>query len=315
MKFRFETFFYQTIIITFLSSSLAYSGTPDESEFQAASSMGYGIAKWISKLTPPPQSVAVFAVHANAPLDDDYAGIIENETMKSMIRRGILQVSSCAECRSPQIRVEENRVIVSRGTQDKELIKNMSKIYAVDAFLVIELYRTKLSVLAQAMLYSSQTGVLIAGEEFKEPALNFNDASVQVLLSFGPGKLLSGKGASTTAIPLAGNLLLLEELGFGKGGLNFGSVFGGPSTFIYMNPTLAFRGKFAASTLFWSLNIGIGYAFTSEAKGISFRGAWEFYLGSLTVVGVEAMYFYPSQSVTSTFGTYGGFHIGISLGR
>lgn len=302
------------IALIILTVCLSVSARPpEESEFLAASILGEEMANWLHELERRPSSLGIFSIHSNYPLEQDYSTILETEIMKSLAKKGSMQVTSCSECRNPQVSVSEDRVVISKGAPDIETLKRIGKKQPVETFMVIEVYRSKMSVVAHAVLYQNPTGVLISAERFKVPALNFTDAAVQVLFTVGGGKMLSGKGADGLGFTNSGSLTLLEEIGFGKGGLGLGAVLGG-STLIYLCPTLAFGGRFGTSSMGYSINLGLGYGFASEARGITAKGSYEVFLGSLTVVGADLLYFIPDKSV-ETFGGYGGFHIGIALGK
>jgi energy-converting hydrogenase Eha subunit G len=114
---------------------------------------------------------------------------------------------------------------------------------------------------------------------------------------------------------MTANISLLEEIGFAKGGVNIGGTLANTNgMMVYADPTLAFRGKFGNSGLGWAFWIGAGYGFTSEAKGLVFRAAYEVFVSSLAVIGVEGVYLIPDSTVP-TLKSVVGLHIGISLGR
>jgi len=288
---------------------------PDEAEFAAANTLGEKISGWIEDMEPRPNSIGVFFVHSNAPLDQDYANVVEAELLKNLAKLELQTVISCAECRQAQVSVEQDKLVISRGTPDLETLKRIGRKYSVEAFLVVELYRTKISVIAQTVLYKNPEGIVLNADRFRVPAVNISDSSAQILLTLGPGKVLQGKVASTTEVGSAINVSLLEELGFGKGGLNLGFVSDAVNgSLFYLNPTYGFRGHFGNTGIGWSLQLGVGYGTTSESRGVSLRGAYDIYLGSLAAFGVEVIGFVPSKTV-STIKNYAGFHIGISIGR
>ncbi|MBI4404428.1 MAG: hypothetical protein HY537_09720 [Deltaproteobacteria bacterium] len=301
---------------TFLCfANYSFGRTPDEAEFRAAESLGEDIARWISKLERPPTSLGIFSVNSNFPLEQDYSRIVERELMKHLVNRGVRNVTGCPECRAAQVNVHDERVIISKGAPDLDTLRMIGKKMPVETFLMVDIYRTKIAVIALASLYQNPSGSILGVERFTAPALSLTDASVQLIFTLGPGKIITGKGSEATGLPYAGNLTLVEELGFGKGGLNLGGVIGNGTTLIYLNPTLLLRGRFGASHLAWSTAFGVGYGFTAEARGLSLRGAFEIYLGSFTIIGLEGMYFLPSDSSVNTLNSYAGFHIGLGLGR
>lgn len=303
------------LLLALLLAAPARARQPEEAEFAAAATLGEKITGWIEDMEPRPNSIGVFFVHANAPLDQDYANVVEAEMLKNLAKLELQSVISCTECRQAQVSVEQDKLVISRGTPDLETLKRIGKKYSVEAFLVVELYRTKISVIAQTVLYKNPEGIVLNADRFRVPAVNISDSSGQILLTLGPGKVLSGKVASTTEVGSAINVSLLEELGFGKGGLNLGYVSDAVNgSLFYLNPTYGFRGHFGNTGIGWSLQLGVGYGTTSESRGITLRGAYDIYLGSLAAFGIEVIGFAPSKTVP-TLKSYAGLHIGISIGR
>ena len=121
-------------------------------------------------------------------------------------------------------------------------------------------------------------------------------------------------GTAPDGLTTSVGVSLLEEIGFGKGGLSVGAILAPGNTLIYVDPTLSFRGRFGSSSLAWNLNLGVGYGLLSSLKGLNARATYELLLGSWAVVGAEGLYFFPSDSTNSLKG-YVGFHVGISIGR
>lgn len=290
----------------------AWSRSPEEAEFTAAALLGDEIGEWIAEMNPPIKSLGIFSVHSNYPLESDYSQIVEAEVLKGLRSNGLNKVTTCPQCRSLRINVEEERLIIKKGAPDFESLKEIGRTQPVEAFLVISIYRTSLSIVAHAVVYKNPSAEVISSERFRVPTLNFSDASVQAMFTVGGGMLLGGP--ATGDPPIAVNISLLEELGFGKGGLNIGGVIGGQTIF-YLNPTILFRGRFGAGAIAWSINIGAGYAIASPAKAIIARGGYDIYIGSLAILGIEASYLLSVGSEKAPVDGYVGVHLGISLGR
>ena len=289
---------------------------PDEAEYRASALLGEEIGAWLDEYEPKPNSMGIFSVHANYPLEKDYSSVVEAEILRDLSDRNFPNVISCSECRAPQIYVKDERLIISKGAPDIDTLKQIGKRQPVATFLTIDVYRSKLSVIAHAVLYENPSGVVLRAQHFHIPAVSISDAAVQVLLTFGAGKPLASPDNSSGTLATAVNLLLLEELGFGKGGLNLGAALSsGNGTLIYLLPTFAFRGRFGSTALSWSIDLGAGLGFASGGKGYAFRGAYELYLGSLTVVGAEGIYFLPEKSGSTTLQGYAGLHLGLAFGR
>jgi len=294
---------------------LAFSRPPDEYEFTAAKNLGSDIASWISDLENHPDSIAIFAVHANEPFDPNFSRIIENHITQELYERRISKVTSCVECRTAQVNVDGDNVVITKASPDLQTLKAFGAKIPVESFLVVEVYRTTFALVAEASLYANPGGDLLGAKEFRVSALNMGNSSVQVLLTFGSGRAVGGNTGTTPSLTSAANVFLLEELGFAKGGLNLGTIFGGNQTLFYLNPTLSLRGKFGSYSMGWSLNLGVGYGFEGASQGFTTRVSYEIYLGSFVDLGLEGAYFFPSGSQLNGAPAYAGLHIGISFGR
>ncbi len=306
--------YFSIFLLAILSfSRVSEARTPEEAEFTAAGYLAKEIGSWIQAMPEKPKSMGVFLVHANAPLEQDYATVFETEVLKSLAATDLQNVITCGECKTAQVTVEQDKLIVSRAVPDLETLKRIGKKYAVESFLAVEIYRTKISVIAQAVLYKNPEGNVINAERFSTHALNLTDAGAQVLLTVGGVKTL--QGSSSTSFATSGNISILEELGFAKGGMNLGAILDtSEGTLIYLNPTLGLRGHFGNSLMGWSLHLGAGYAISSAVRGFTGRGAFDLYFGTIATLGVEAVYFSPNSG-SGTARAYTGLHIGLNFGR
>lgn len=289
-----------------------FARAPDQAEFYAATDLGKAIASWIGELSPPPKSVAIFSVYSNEPFDQDYSVLLESEIIKQLHGKGLEHVSSCSECRAPQIVLDGENLVVRKGLPDAETLKKIGERHPVEAFITIDVYRSSFEVLANVTAYSNPEAQVISSERFSAPALSLATADVQFLVTGGTGKPLS---TTVDGYSLAGNLMLVEEMGFAKGGLQIGAILAGAAgTLIYTLPTIAFRGGFGNMNLNWSLNLGAGFGLQGGQKGICLRSGFEVFLGSFTVIGVDGAYFMPDASATG-LKDYLGLHLGFVLGR
>lgn len=286
----------------------------EEVELAAADNLGQDVAHWVMSRNPVPTGVAIYAVHPNEPLDSHYANLVENAILSGLVHQGISKVTACPQCHTAHVEVKDEQVFVTRSAVDMESIKAAAKNLPVESFLMVELYRTTFAIVAEATLYQNDTGEILGTEHFRVSAMNFNDSSVQVLLTVGFGAPLESTGTSSDIATSAG-ISLLEELGFAKGGLNLGALFAGSDTLLYLNPTLAFRGRIGSYGLAWSLNLGAGYGMLGSYRGITTRGSFELYLGSLAVVGVEGNFYFPQDATGQYLNGFIGFHIGLAFGR
>src|ERR1035437_8880362 len=103
------------LIVSLFMAFPAFARPPEEAEFMAAGHLGEDIASWIDGLEENrPNSLGIFSVHTNLPLEQDFSILVENEIIKSLSHRGLEKVTSCAECRIPSVTVQDDKVIVSR---------------------------------------------------------------------------------------------------------------------------------------------------------------------------------------------------------
>lgn len=295
-----------------LVATPAFAG-PDEAENVAMGYLADYLAEWIEDQEPKVESIAIFAINANAPLDAAASRMFESELRRELAARKITKVSLCVECANPYVTVKEDKVIVSQGVADTETLKKVAGKFPEQTFLIVDLYRTKLRMSAHAQLYNASSGETIGVEKWEVPALNLSDSSAQVIVAFGGGRAL--QTTSQDFVP-AGFISLLEEVGFAKAGLTGGAVLGGSlGTMIYADPTIAFRGYLGNSGVSWSLMLGVGYGFVGTARGFHTRASLEILMGSWALFGLDGNYLIHSGSTKPTLPAYAGFHVGIAFGR
>lgn len=290
----------------------AWSRAPEEAEFAAAEKIGEDIAEWIAGMERRPSSIGIFNVYTNYPLDQDYSTVVETEVMKSLAKNDIQNVISCTECRTNQVSVVNDRVVISKGAPDMDAMKRIGKTQPVETFLMVEIYRTKISILAHAVLYQNPSGVLISAQRFRVTAVSFSDASTQFIGTIGLGRPL---GITSSDLATDFNIGLLEEMGFAKGGLFIGGVLAGSGTLFYLTPTIAFRGRFGHGGIAWLLRLGFGYGLGGASRGFAVNAGYDITLGSTAVVGFGGSYFLPSPAVTGALTGFLGLRVGFSLGR
>jgi hypothetical protein len=301
------------LMLTIFFSSTSEGRAPDSAEFYAAASLGKDIASWIGNLKPKPKGVGIYNVFSNEPFDQDYSQQVEAEIVQGLHKYNFDHISSCSECRAPQIVLEGELLIVRKGMPDAETLKKVSERHPVDVFVTVDVYRTSFYVLANAIAYSVPDGQVVSSERFSAPAMSISTADVQFLVTGGIGKVIT---PSLDTYNLAANVMLVEEMGFAKGGLSIGTVLGGTAgTLIYTLPTIAFRGDFGNVNLTWSWNVGVGFGLLGSEKGITIRSGLEFFLGSFTVLGFDGTYFLSDTTGSSNLKTFVGLHAGFVLGR
>lgn len=302
------------ILFATTCGTFASARPPVEAELKAAASIGRDIAEWTMRLDPKPASIGIFAINANAPFDQDYAGVMEAEILKNLGNKGLERIGSCSECRSPQLHVEGEKLVIRKGIPDTETLRTIGDRQPYEVFITVDIYSSTFNVTGMVTAYRNHSGEMLGSDRFSAPAVTFNNTSVQLLLTAGLGLPLNG-GASADYL-IAPNISLLEEVGFGKAGLALGTVLGGSSMLMYIDPTLQFMGHFGSTGIAYGFSIGAGFGLAAGVKALNGRLAYEVFLGSLAVVGLDVAYFLPQGTTTAGSTTsYAGLHLGIAFGR
>lgn len=309
------------MVLSLLSSlawTLAEAAAPKESEMLAASLVSERFVNWLVDLKEPPKSFAIFSVKTHAPLEPEYATIVETAILKRMREETEIKVQTCFDCRSPRVTLNEDRIVISKGAPDLESLKALAKKQNVEAFLTIELHRTQIAVVAQATLYLASSGEVLEANQFKIPAIDFSQAAIQFMASVGTGLVFGPSRSGTGSFPpLMLNLSLIEEIGIGKAGIALG-VAAAPNGFLgYLSPTLGFRQVWGASGLYTLLQFNLGFGVSDRSAGPYLRTAFDLFLGSFAFVGIDASGLVPVYAFNRSnefFGT-AALHLGFNLGR
>ena len=299
----------------------AWAKSPTEAEFLAASIVADDLAHWVANLPTRPTSLGVFYVRTNAPLDSEFAGALESILVQALQANANLQVSVCAECRTPQVEVREDRLIVRRGAPDQKAFLQFGKLLGVDSFLTVDVYRTPISLMMNATIYQASSGQIVGSEQFRAPAVEWSDSAMQVLIAAGPAFVTGGKtvDSNTRDFSFSGSLSLLEEIGQGtKGGLTLGGVgAGGQGALLYATPVLGWRGRFGKSGVQTLKSGGLGFGYSNDAGGVAGRLGYDIFVGSFTNIGADVVGLFPvnapsgARPVNAAF----GIHLGFSVGR
>lgn len=293
-----------------------------EAEFFAARATAKAITQWLKNLEKKPKSIGIFQINVNPPLNKEFSKILEVEIIKPIRKENITKVVTCPKCQTPLLTVQDDRVIITKGSPDLESLKALSKYYNVNTFMTLEVHRTKLSLLTMVTLFQAGSGEIVATESFRVPALNFRGAATQIMLQGGTGVPFGGEkdvDSSNEGSSYVVNLALLEELDFGKGGLVLGAAHGKKSTLFYVIPTLGWRGTFENLSLQSLKSIGIGFGSSTGTQGIAVRASYNVFFGSFVGVGLEASYMIPfaeeKPKSRDKLSGFVGAHLIFTLGR
>jgi len=313
------------LILSCIFAFLSFAGKAQarpltETDVLAASLTAGELGLYIDNLEKKPNNVAVFDVRVNAPLDPNFAEVIEGEIVRVLRDTKSITVMNCFQCRVPRVEVRDDKLVVKKGMPDQESLAKFGKELSVDSFLMIDVYRTRFSLITQVTLLQAMDGTIIGTTQIKVPALEWSEAGMLIMADAGPA--LAGGGNPTTSSSTPNynysiDLAILEEVGFGKAGLVFGGVGGPSGGLAYVTPTVAWRGRFGAFGISSLTSLGLGFGLSDNVGGIAARAAYTVLLGSFTVIGAEAVGMMPigtnqgNTPLTSAFSLF----IGFSLGR
>lgn len=301
-------------LIATLTLVLASAGTAQaatEAAFATARQAGSEIADWISGLEPKPKSLGVFSVRARAPLDQESADLVETATVQSLMEKREPTITTCPVCKTKRVEVRGDRLTVDPDAAEIKALREQAKASGTEAFLVVDLVPARLAVNVAAQLMETSSGQPLATKTFKVPSLAWSESATQVLFTLGPT-------FTDEDVGIVGNVLVLQEIGFAKGGLDLGFVNAGArGSLVYLLPTIGWRGDFGASGVHTLKTVGLGYGISNTTAGLVGRLGYEVFIGSFTNIGIEASGLIPMQrreagkeplSATLTL------HIGFALG-
>lgn len=299
----------------------AQAEASSEAEVLAAEITSERIASWIAEMPNRPGSIAIFAIKPTAPLTAAYSALLEAELTRAIKKQNSVTLSVCLECRAPQIKAEGDNLVITKGMPDAEAMRDLSKKSGAQAFLMLSLFRTPFAVVSEVTLHKAETAEILAVEQFRVPAFELGNASLLLMLEGGVGRLIGAHPVKNSdTIPFTLGFTALEELGFGKGGLAVGGVFAGEDGNLgYIAPTIGMRSRFGATPVTSLTSFGAGFGYTGEKAGVALRGTFNVFIGTFTVLGIDAVYLVPVSGLVETakptLSGYFGVHLGIALGR
>lgn len=312
------------LILPFLPLPLLAQSATREGDFLASDLLAGEMAQWINGLENRPNSVALYATKARAGIGAEFSELLESKVIGALRSSEEVKVIQCFECRTPQLELLEDRLIVKKGASDAKSMRELSGKLGTESLLVMEIYRTKLAIFVQAMLYSASNGDLLASRAFRAPSLQWYESAMLIKLTVGPGVANGGKERvsvsptdSESEFGVTSSLAILEEIGFGKGGLLLSYHAHAEKGYLgIVAPTLGWRGYFRGSNIYTLKSISLGFAESNNSKGLGGNLGYDVFIGSFTNVGLAASFFggkggvkneAPIRSVISA-------HIGLNFG-
>ena len=320
MKFATKLGFLVALctLLTFFNLTLAHATS--EGDFMATTELASDIGKWVNGLEAKPKSMAIFSLHLNAPMDEGLKAPLVGELTKNINAGKNTRFIDCEECRAPMIEVQGDRLVISKGAPDLKQLQELGKKVGADTFMSIEVFKSKLSLMAQVTILQASTGDMLASDSFRVSNLDFNDAAMQFMLGVGPALPFSSSSSSTkNGGSYTFDLTALEELGFGKGGLTVGAFVGlGENNPFYIMPTLALRNRFGSTRMYGLTSLAVGYGISGNEKGVAVAFGYHFFISSFTFIHVKAFGMIPTGNSSYYGGSSiaaGALEIGVALGR
>src|SRR5688500_6328576 len=109
-----------------------------EGDLLAATETAQDISNWLHKLKNPPKSVCVFSIKLTSSLDSGFSNVIEAELVKYIQSENTIRVVNCPECRTPQLKVKGDRILITKGAPDLSTLIDLGRRQEVESFLSIE---------------------------------------------------------------------------------------------------------------------------------------------------------------------------------
>lgn len=313
------TIFSAILLAGPLNVAAAGGKTISESEFLASRLLGEEIAIWVNSHKNKINSIAVFVVRATPPLDSTFADVLETEVFKSIKKEAGVIANACRECKAPTVKVDGSQLVITRGLPDDQALQDISKRLGADALLTIQVGRTGTLVHAHATIYAAGSADVVGAESFRVPSIDISGAGTQIVLMAAPGITIGGSdNPDESTPPISGNIMILEELGFGKAGITTGAIITKENgNLAYLMPTIGWRGRLFGGATQTLSSVALGYAVGKAKSGVLVRAAYDLFVGTFTNIGLEAAYLVPvsKRSDEDAFDGFLGLHLGISFGR
>lgn len=287
-----------------------------EAEFLGAKLAGDDIADWLDQMADKrPNSISVFSVVVQEPLDQRFSTVLETEVFKSIRSKlETIRVVTCPSCRKPQLRVVKDQIIITKGAPDIKTLQRLGRETNSESFLMLEAVRTSLSIMIIANLHQTSSGEVISSKTIRVPIISIAGAASQFLLTMGTG-LAIGADSGSDSPPATAELFYLEEVGFGKAGIAAGAVVKS-GVLSYLQPTFTLRGRIPSLNFYSHTAFGLGFGASNKGFGISARVGYRVFLGTFTSIGVQAVGMVPLSSRSGNApDAFIGATIGFSLGR
>jgi|GEM_PF-3105970 len=313
----FSVFIF-VFVFALVGSSQVWSRPPTEADFLAANLTAHELELWLASLQTKPNTIAIFQIKAEHPLDPSFADVIEGEIAKRIQQSRTVALLNCFECRTPRLEVREDKLVIKKGIPDQAAMTKIGKSMGVDSFLFVQVFRTRFSLVSQVSLLQASDGTMIGSEQITVPSLDWSEAGLQLILAGGLSTMSGGRSDSVEGNHSSLHFSALEEIGFGKAGLIVGAGGGPRGTINYVTPAIGWRGRFGTSGIYSLKSLGVGYGISNSAAGLALRLEYSVFLGTFATAGVNLLAFNPvgnerlseNRPITSAITLFVGFSLG-----
>jgi hypothetical protein len=251
-------------------------------------------------------------------MDPSFGDYLEGEINRLLRDSQAIAIIQCNECRTPQIEVRDDKLVVKKGSPDNATLAQIGKKLGVDSFLSLEVFRTRFAITTNVNLVQASDGTILESKQMKVPALDWSDDGLQIIVAGGPAQTSGGLEVNSgqNNFSTAGHLFLFEEVGFGKAGFAASAIAGPPGHLYSLTPAVAWRSRFGTTGIYSLKTLGLGFGTSDGMGGVSARADYTLMLGSFTTLGANVTTFSPigakddHKPILASFNFYVGFSIG-----
>lgn len=313
-------------------ASMASNAKEHAPDIDAINLIGKDLTDWWGDLPKTkPVSISILSVKADDDITTDFTSIAEDVLLAAFSRAKDTSAKPCFECRRPRIVVHNDRLIVTKGVPNHDVLRALAKELELDSFATVYVSKTPLSLQVLVTVHSAPDGQVFASRIFEVQNFVLYDASMQFLLSAGLQWDLSFTRTmpSNPPVPLAIEFSWLQRIGrHTRVGLSGGGIFMGHSGNLgFVTPKIGWKVQFGRSAFAFapSVQTGFGFRFPSTIEGVIPQPftfglvsglALDFTMGHFFYMGAKLDAYLPfSHNNIQDFTYYPGFHIGMAIGR
>lgn len=305
---------FAMLIFPLFSSAKALT----ETELLAGTLTAEQIGDNLASLPKIPTNTAIFSIKLSSGIDPSFGDYLESETNRILRENHSISLVQCFECRSPQIEVRDDKLVVKKGAPDVATLAKLGKQLTVDSFIKMEVFRTKFSITTEITLLQASDGAILYTNQIRVPALDWTDDGLQLILGLGPAQTTGGyqDAPDPNRYSTIGHLFIYEEVGFGKAGFAISSLNGSLGKLYTLTPAVGWRARFGTTGIYSLKSLGLGFGTSDGITGGVVRLDYALMLGSFTALGVNWTGFSPfgnkdnKAPILSTFNFYVGFNFG-----